>query len=110
MVSQFRGTGFQPVSPIHCGFTGWKPAPLLAAALLLLFQAPLSAQQKKGAQATAEAEYYKLIEIPVPENITLEVGGLEMLPDGKLAVSTRRGDVFLLENAQEDPPKNVRFT
>jgi glucose/arabinose dehydrogenase len=72
---------------------------------------PLSAQEKKGGKtAAAEADYYKLIEIPIPENITLEVGAMECMPDGRLAVSTRRGDVYMLENAYEDPAKNVKFT
>src|SRR5688572_13810877 len=56
-------------------------------ALLLALASPLAAQEKKGGKtAAAEAEYYKLIEIPVPENITLEVGALECMPDGRLAV------------------------
>jgi hypothetical protein len=57
-----------------------------------------------------EAEYYKIVEIPIPQEIVLECGALEMLPDGKLAVGTRRGDIYVVENAFADPPKDVKFT
>ncbi|MEO8620058.1 MAG: plastocyanin/azurin family copper-binding protein [bacterium] len=36
--------------------------------------------------------------VPIPENVVLEVGGLETLPDGRLAIATRRGEVWLVEN------------
>ena len=54
---------------------------------------PLFAQVTKG-----ENDYYKMVTLPIPEDIVLEVGGLDILPDGQLAVSTRRGDVWLIKN------------
>lgn len=45
-----------------------------------------------------ESDYYKLTSLPVPEDIVLEVGGMTVLPDGRLAVSTRRGEIWLIEN------------
>jgi cytochrome c551/c552 len=45
-----------------------------------------------------EEDYYKLVTIPVPENILLEIGGVATLPDGRIAVCTRRGDVFIIED------------
>jgi len=56
-----------------------------------------------------EDRYYPLVSIPVPEGVTLEAGGLQMMPDGKLAVSTRFGDIYLVENPLEDPPRNADF-
>src|SRR5947207_12023068 len=56
-------------------------------------------------QATPkEDDYYRLIEFPIPEHVNLEAGGLELLPDGKLAVSTRRGDIYLVDKPFADPP------
>lgn len=52
----------------------------------------------QDSQSTAEDTYYKIITIPVPENILLEVGGVATLPDGRIAVCTRRGDVYTIEN------------
>lgn len=45
-----------------------------------------------------EADYYPIITLPIPEGITLEVGGLVTLPDGNIAASTRYGDVWIIEN------------
>ena len=46
----------------------------------------------------AEEDYYRLITLPVPEDIKLEVGGLAPLPDGRLAACTRRGEVWIIGN------------
>lgn len=82
--------------------------PLLAA---LLLPAPAPAQDgTPAADAPKESDYYKIVEFPIPENITLEVGGLEFMPDGRLAVATRFGDVYLVSNLYEDPPKKAVFT
>nr|WP_246169372.1 plastocyanin/azurin family copper-binding protein [Rudanella paleaurantiibacter] len=45
-----------------------------------------------------EDDYYRIITLPVPEGVSLEVGGLAPLPDGRLAACTRRGDVWLIGN------------
>ncbi|MFN3782706.1 MAG: plastocyanin/azurin family copper-binding protein [Spirosomataceae bacterium] len=55
---------------------------------------------KVQAQQTVanEEDYYKIITVPIPAGIDLEVGGLAPLPDGRLAVSTRKGDVWMIHN------------
>lgn len=53
---------------------------------------------QESAVAAKEAEYYRISTVAVPEGVVLEVGGLETMPDGRLAVATRRGDVWLIEN------------
>ena len=45
-----------------------------------------------------EDDYYKLITLPVPDDVILEVGGMATLPDGSLAVCTRRGEVWIVSN------------
>jgi hypothetical protein len=40
----------------------------------------------------------------------LEGGALEMLPDNKIALGTRRGEVWIIENALTDNPKDAKFT
>ena len=45
-----------------------------------------------------ENDYYRLTTVPIPEGVVLEVGGLETLPDGRLGVATRRGEVWIIEN------------
>src|SRR5436190_17320216 len=39
-----------------------------------------------------EAQYDRIATIPIPSDIVLEVGGLAFLPDGRLAIGTRRGE------------------
>jgi len=46
----------------------------------------------------AEDDFYKIITVPTPEGVELEVGGLAIMPNGNLSASTRRGDIFLIKN------------
>lgn len=54
-------------------------------------------------------EYYRPLTVPIPDELVVEVGGLDVLPDGRPAVCTRRGDVFLVEGAYDEPPLDARF-
>jgi hypothetical protein len=55
--------------------------------------------------AAAEAKYYPVVEIPIPSTVPMRPGGLEVLPDGRLAVGTRRGDIYFVTGALATPPK-----
>jgi hypothetical protein len=55
--------------------------------------------------AAAEAKYYPLVDIPIPTTVPMRPGGLEVLPDGRLAVGTRRGDIYFVSGAFASPPK-----
>ncbi len=55
-------------------------------------------------QPHEEGHYYQLITLPVPEGVELEVGGLDVLEDGRPAVATRRGEVWLVDGAYEANP------
>ncbi len=55
--------------------------------------------------AAEEAKYYPIVNIPIPSTVPLRPGGLECLPDGRLAVSTRRGDIYFVKGAFDSPPK-----
>ena len=57
-----------------------------------------------------EEAYYKIIPIPIPQELVLEISGLETMPDGRLFAGTRRGDIYLVENAYADPADKVKFT
>ena len=71
----------------------------LGLAVLHLAPALATAQRpQESAIAAREAEFYRISTVAVPEGVVLEVGGLETMPDGRLAVATRRGDVWLIEN------------
>jgi cytochrome c551/c552 len=77
--------------------------------LLMMASASTFAQLSK---TPTEDDYYKILTLPTPEGILLEVGGVATLPDGRIAVSTRRGDVWVVENATMQngaPPKYTLF-
>jgi hypothetical protein len=59
---------------------------------------------------SAEAQYYRIVTLPTPEGVTLEAGALQWLGDGRLAVASRQGDVYILANALSEQPENLKFT
>jgi azurin/glucose/arabinose dehydrogenase len=82
------------------------------AAPALLTPAVHAQPRADSSNAANEAEYYRISTLPIPEGVVLEVGGLETMPDGRLAVATRRGDVWLIENpggANGSQPHYTRF-
>src|SRR5947207_946682 len=65
------------------------------------------ADQKPGGD---EDDYYKLHRYTLPEGEVLEAGGLETLPGGKIALGTRRGEVWIIDNGLTDNAKDAKFT
>ncbi|SHF98390.1 Cytochrome c [Cnuella takakiae] len=78
-----------------------------------LLQLGAAAMLWQGAHAQAESakedDYFKIMRVPVPEGDLLEVGGLCTLPNGNLALTTRRGDVFVVENPTSAKPFFRKF-
>jgi len=75
----------------------------LAATALLL-----PAKEELGANwgsAQEEAKYYPIVNIPIPQEVPMRPGGFEILSDGRLAASTRRGDIYFIKGAFDSPPK-----
>ncbi len=50
------------------------------------------------AQQPTEENYYRITKVPTPEGVKVEGGGVLALPNGSIAVCTRRGDVWVIEN------------
>lgn len=55
--------------------------------------------------AEREAAYYAITEIPVPDPHVVEAGCFETLPDGRIAIGTRRGDIFMVEGLSDAHPR-----
>lgn len=72
---------------------------------VLMTTASLAAQD----DLPTEDDYYRIVTLPIPEDIVLEEGGMELLPNGDLAVATRRGEIYLVKNALTDPVEDVSF-
>jgi cytochrome c551/c552 len=77
--------------------------------VLLLATISMNALQAQSLKAPNEEDYYRIMTIPVPEGILLEVGGVATMPDGRIAVATRRGDVWMIENPSGENG-NPKFT
>ena len=87
---------------------GAHPRAALAGVLgATLFAAIVPAQELGDAWGTAgaEAEYYRLVDLPIPTELALEVGSMCALPDGRLALGTRRGEILLVRGAGDAVPK-----
>jgi hypothetical protein len=56
-----------------------------------------------------EDDFYPITRLTIPESIVLEVGAIEPLPDGILAVATRRGDIYRVSHAWNDDPAAATF-
>ena len=69
------------------------------------------AQELGDAWGTAgpEAAYYRIVELPVPRELALEAGSFCALPDGRLAIGTRRGEILLVAGAFDERPE-LRIT
>ncbi|MEM7144760.1 MAG: hypothetical protein AAF591_06470 [Verrucomicrobiota bacterium] len=50
-----------------------------------------------------ESEYYRLETYGVPDALKLEASGLAVLPDGRLAVAIRKGEVWIIEKPTAEP-------
>jgi hypothetical protein len=60
-------------------------------------------------ESAKEEDFFKINKLRSPEGLILEVGGLCTLPNGDLAVTTRRGDVFIVENPTSNKPYFRKF-
>lgn len=56
-----------------------------------------------------EEHFYKIVDVPIPKGIVLEVGGLALTDKDQLGVSTRRGEVWLIDNPYSLSPTYNRY-
>ncbi len=54
--------------------------------------------------SAAESAYYRIITLPLPDKVQCEAGAMCFLPDGRLMLGTRIGDLWIGENVMSDPP------
>jgi len=60
-------------------------------------------------QLVSEDDYYRIVTLPVPRDIVLEVSGMHLLPTGSLVVTTRYGEVWLIEDPYMDGNAQPNF-
>ena len=81
--------------------------------LALLLASSIAHAQNRRARperTNPEDDYFKLLRFEPPAEAVLECGAIEIMPDGKVALGTRRGEVWLIDNAYADDPKAAKFT
>ncbi len=82
-----------------------KAAPLLSL-LAVFLPTPLAIAQERP----TEADYYPMFSAPIPQGLAPEAGALERMPDGSLAVSTRRGDIYLVNGFLDDDVSDTTWS
>ena len=55
-----------------------------------------------------ESDYYRITTFETPKETALEVGSIELLPGNKLALGTRRGEIWTVSNA-DSAPESVKY-
>ena len=56
-----------------------------------------------------ESHYYEISTVPIPEGVILEAGGLAFDDEGRLGVTTRRGELWVITNPESNQPSFKRF-
>ncbi len=60
-------------------------------------------------QPEIDKRYYVIEDIPTPEGVVFEASAIARIPHNRLAVATRRGDIYLLDNPF-GPVNQMKFT
>ena len=61
------------------------------------------------AQSPTEDDYYPITRFEVPEGVVLEASSFQLLPNGKLAVASRRGEIWLVSDPFAEEVKASQF-
>lgn len=74
---------------------------------MTLLAVPAVAEEvgERWGTADREREFYRMVDVPIPKDLVIEAGAFEQLPDGRIAVGTRRGDIFLVSGLDESRPE-----
>jgi azurin/glucose/arabinose dehydrogenase len=100
MITPYFKTIYRLATVLYCLCSVWVAVPT---------RAQSSGQASTAGKPATEEDFYRIVTLPMPEGVALEVGGLALLPNGTLAASTRRGEVWLIENPYGQNPYYKRF-
>lgn len=59
--------------------------------------------------ASLERAHYTITDLPMPPGEVIEAGAFTVLPDGRVAVGTRRGDIFFIDGAMDERPEPTYY-
>lgn len=75
---------------------------LISASQIVIAQSGADIKEK-------ESKYYKIVDVPIPEDVILEIGGLALTDKDQLGVSTRRGEVWIIDKPYTAKPVYKRY-
>ncbi|MCB9951486.1 MAG: hypothetical protein H6824_10935 [Planctomycetaceae bacterium] len=78
--------------------------PLYSVLCLLLVVSTCLADDKP-----TEQDYYPLVRLEVPEGVVLEASSFQLLPDGRVAVASRRGEIWIINDPFAKEVKASQF-
>lgn len=104
-VREGRNTIFAKITQ---GTGGWdfQMKPVVDTRILALLNYHLN----RDFPESREFEHYQLLSVLEPDDVVLEVGGISLMPDGRPIISTRRGEIFVVDGAYDDPPFDATYT
>ncbi len=62
------------------------------------------------AEVPTESDFYRITTFDLPEGEVIEACGFQWMPDGRLAVCSRRGDIFMVTNPLADKVDADQFS
>ena len=77
--------------------------------IIYILFSPLIIKAQQG-DAARESKYYQIKNVPIPDSVMLEVGGLAFTHDDKLGVATRRGEIWVIEDPYGKKFKTPKYT
>lgn len=87
-----------------------QPTGILALIVaLMLFSQMHFLHAQDGTLVARERQHYNVKEVPLPDSVILEVGGLAFTDDGKLGVATRRGEIWLIDDPYQKKSSRPTF-
>ena len=69
-----------------------------------------SAIAQDAAKLPTESDYYPITTFEIPEGVVLEASGFQMMPDGKMAVCSRRGEIWMVQDPFSESVSASQFT
>src|SRR5688572_25883231 len=71
---------------------------LSSALLATLFLFGTSAVGLAQDKPPVESDFYKITTFQTPKDVVLEASSFQMMPNGKMAVASRRGEIWMVSN------------
>lgn len=79
---------------------------VLFSVVILLFS---MGAESAFAQAPTEADFYPITRFEIPQDVVLEASSFQRMPDGRLAVASRRGEVWMITDPFAKEVKATQF-